>query len=72
MILAERLVFIEGYAHTENWDRAIMLTREAAEITPLMQPVLCSLWRRIEEDLGRDTIPNSISGTMWTELECTP
>jgi hypothetical protein len=44
----ERLPFIEGYAHTGRWERALELTREAGDITPLMQPVLCRLWQRIE------------------------
>ncbi len=45
---AERLPFIEGYAHTGNWSRALELSRESQDITPLMQPVLCRLWQRIE------------------------
>ena len=45
----ERVPFIEGYAHLGNWQRAQELTREASDITPLMQPVLCRLWQRIEE-----------------------
>lgn len=46
----ERVPFIEGYAHTANWLRALELSREAGSITPLMQPVLCRLWQRIERD----------------------
>ncbi len=44
----ERVPFIEGYAHTANWSRAQELTAEASSITPLMQPVLCRLWQRID------------------------
>jgi len=46
----ERLPFIEGYAHTGNWTRALEISQEAAAITPLMQPILCRLWQRIEQD----------------------
>ena len=44
---AERLVFIEGYAHTGAWERAEQLSAEVQGITPMMEPVLCHLWARI-------------------------
>jgi hypothetical protein len=44
---SERVPFIEGYAHQGNWSRAMELTNASAAVTPLMQPVLCSLWQRI-------------------------
>lgn len=44
---AERTPFIEGYAHVGNWKRATVLTQDALEINPLMQPMLCKLWERI-------------------------
>jgi hypothetical protein len=50
---AERLPFIEGFAHRENWSRAIELSEETRAITPAMQPVLCRLWQRI----ARETLP---------------
>ncbi len=49
----ERLVFIEGYARSGDWQRAAELTRQAADITPLMQPLLCRLWQRIADESGR-------------------
>lgn len=45
---AERLPFIEGYAHVENWPRALELTGESYQVTALMQAPLCRLWDRIE------------------------
>ncbi len=68
----ERLVFIEGYAHTAQWEKSINLTNEANAITPLMQPVLCKLWQRIERDLGSDTIPVDTLSTLQRDLNCTP
>lgn len=45
----ERFVFIEGYAHTADWDRALRLTREAYRISKeYVGPLLCNLWERIE------------------------
>jgi hypothetical protein len=49
----ERLPFIEGYAHTNQWGKAFDHTQDAERITPLMQPVLCRLWWRIRDE----TIP---------------
>lgn len=69
---AERLVFIEGYAHIMQWNKAQDLTYEAAAITPLMQPVLCRLWQRIERDLPSSSIPDGIIDALRSDLECTP
>lgn len=69
---AERLVFIEGYAHTDQWEKAVNLTIEANAITPLMQPVLCKLWQRIERDRSLDAVPDNILATLQAELNCTP
>jgi len=45
---AEQFVFIEGYANTGDWDRALELSDQAYEFLP--EPVgamLCQLWERI-------------------------
>ena len=44
---SERIPFIEAYAHVGRWQRALELSRESQQITPLMEPVLCNLWHRI-------------------------
>jgi hypothetical protein len=44
---AERMPFIEGYAHTGNWQRAVDLTADSFQVTPRMQVPLCELWERI-------------------------
>ena len=44
---SERLPFIEGYARSGHWQKAIDLTAEAYEINRLMQPMLCLTWQRI-------------------------
>jgi hypothetical protein len=44
---AERMPFIEGYAHVGRWAEAVQLTQESLAVTPLMQPPLCALWQRI-------------------------
>jgi hypothetical protein len=45
---AEQLVFIEGYAHVGQWDRAVELSERANEVSAeLVGPMLCRLWKRI-------------------------
>lgn len=61
----ERLPFIEGYAHTGDWPRARELTQESDGITPLMRPILCKLWQRIEQD-----VPGEEPRSVLDELEC--
>lgn len=47
---AERMLFIEAYAHTGNWQRALELTEETVRISDLMKPSLSVLWQRIESE----------------------
>jgi hypothetical protein len=56
----ERFVFIEGYAHAGDWDRALQLSRESYKVSrEFVGPPLCQLWKRIETEttsgLERDT-----------------
>ena len=46
----ERFPFIEAYAHTGNWARALELTRDSKEIAPLYAQLSCKLWGRIERE----------------------
>jgi len=45
----ERFVFIEGYAHTGNWDRAVELSTVSYKVSKdYVGPLLCKLWNRID------------------------
>ena len=45
----ERFVFIEGYANTGDWERALELSRESYRVSKnFVGPSLCWLWQRIE------------------------
>ena len=49
----ERFVFIEGYAHTGDWKRAIQLSKESYRVSKdYVGPLLCQLWSRIEAETG--------------------
>lgn len=48
---AERFVFIEGYAHVGDWERAIALSKESYDVSPeIVGEMLCRLWERVETE----------------------
>lgn len=44
---SERVPFIQGYAYTGQWDRAVKLTKETSKVDEYMKPMLCSIWENI-------------------------
>jgi hypothetical protein len=44
---AELVTYIEGYAHTGQWDRAAQLTNRAMSLSKRMDRMLCDAWERI-------------------------
>jgi len=45
----ERFVFVEGYAHTGDWERALKLSQESYRVSKnFVGPMLCWLWQRVE------------------------
>jgi hypothetical protein len=69
---SERLPFIEGYAHTGNWEQALDLSRQTAKITPVMNPVLCQLWKRLEQDTPAGDAREATMQAALNEFECKP
>jgi hypothetical protein len=67
---SERIPFIEGYAHTGNWQRAIELTKEAQEITPLFAPNLCRVWQRIDRTTEDKESKNKVMLEISNDLSC--
>jgi hypothetical protein len=62
---AEQMVFIEGYAHVGQWERAVELSERANEASPeLVGPMLCRLWKRI----GAETV-NGVESEASSESE---
>jgi hypothetical protein len=67
---SERLVFIEGYAHTGKWQQALELSRETRQVTAVMQPVLCRLWQRIDQNTSGGVDKDAVLQTAKEELQC--
>jgi hypothetical protein len=47
---SERLPFIESYAYTGQWKKALQLTDATHNVSALYDPMICALWRRIDQE----------------------
>ena len=48
--LSEYLPFIEAYARLNRWNDAKQLTLSTADTMPILEPALCGLWQRVNND----------------------
>jgi hypothetical protein len=69
----ERFVFIEGYAHTGDWDRALKLSKESYKVSKeYMAPLLCKLWKRIETGTAGSPDRNAAISEAMNLFACNP
>lgn len=69
----ERFVFIEGYAHMGEWEKAQELSLTSYRISKsYVGPMLCRLWDRIGRDVEMSEEEKSNMKEMRTKLECLP
>jgi hypothetical protein len=67
----ERFVFIEGYAHTGKWDRALKLSRESYQVSKeYVGPLLCRLWGRIESETDESTEKSDVLSEIESIFAC--
>ena len=67
----ERFVFIEGYAHTGQWEAARDQTLQAYEVSKLVVgPLLCRLWDRIERETAAEVDQASAVQEVRLVLKC--
>lgn len=67
---AERMPFIEGYAHAGRWQDAFDQTMIAAEVSPLTHLGLCGLWQRIDRQTPPSDEHNSTMAAVFEKLQC--
>jgi hypothetical protein len=68
----ERFVFIEGDAHTGNWDRALKLSKESYKVSKdYVGPLLCKLWKRIETETADSPEKSAALSQFQNMVECT-
>jgi hypothetical protein len=49
----EYLPFIEAYVRSEDWEKAVVLNRQANHASPEMESALCPFWQRLDQELPR-------------------
>jgi hypothetical protein len=58
----ERFVFIEGYAHAGDWERAVELSRISYRVSKdYVAPLLCKLWSRIDSETTQSPENDALS-----------
>ncbi len=66
----EYLAFIEGFAHTGDWQAAEQMTYTAEGLTRVMAPSLCATWQRIEADTQPSAARQATLGRLNEALQC--
>ena len=58
----ERFVFIEGYAHAGQWERALELSKASYRVSKdYVGPLLCRLWERVETETAEGPESDALS-----------
>jgi hypothetical protein len=69
----ERFVFIEGYAHAGDWDRALQLSNESFKFSKrFVGPLLCRLWKRIETETTEGVERTEAISQALNQFACNP
>jgi hypothetical protein len=69
----ERFVFIEGYAHAGDWDRALKLSRESYRVSKeYVGPLLCRLWERMETETASSEERSEALEEVQSMFACNP
>ena len=66
----ERFPFIEAYAHTGDYRKALELSQKTIEISSLYSDMLCVLWNRIGKSTDTPSFPEEIHGFLNDQLHC--
>jgi hypothetical protein len=51
---SEGVLFIQGYAYTDQWTNAVKLSKDLTRINVEVRPMVCSIW----EDIANNTEPS--------------
>ena len=69
----ERFVFIEGYAHTGNWGKAVELSMSSYKVSKnYVGPPMCKLWDRIARETENNPERKVTLDVVQSKLECLP
>ncbi len=69
----ERFVFIEGYAHTTDWEKAVELSLTSHQVSKkYLAPLLCKLWDRIARETESTPEQKLALDEVRNKFECPP
>ncbi|MCC7117527.1 MAG: hypothetical protein IT310_03290 [Anaerolineales bacterium] len=69
----ERFVFIEGYAHTGNWEKAVEYSLDSYRVSKAyMRPLVCKLWERIARETESAPAQANAISEIQKKAECVP
>jgi len=69
----ERFVFIEAYAHTGEWEKALEYSEVSYRVSKnLVGPLLCRLWERIDNDVPASPVKDDFVTQAKTLFVCNP
>ncbi len=62
--------FILAMANEQKWDSARQLTEKAAKLSPELEPYLCSLWQRIDDETSQSADREAADKAVRFEFKC--
>jgi hypothetical protein len=69
----ERFVYIEGYAHAADWQKALKLSIDSYKVSKdYVGPPLCKLWNRIARETQSSAERKVTLDTVQNKFECLP
>jgi len=69
----ERFVFIEGYAHTTDWKKAVELSQNSYKVSKnYVGPLLCNLWNRIARETESTSEQMLALDQVQSKFKCLP
>ncbi len=69
----ERFVYIEGYAHVGDWQKAVEYSIDSYKVSKkYVGPLLCKLWQRIERETTSSAEQRAALTEAYTVFECSP
>jgi len=69
----ERFVFVEGYSHVGEWDKALEYAQVSYKVSKnYVGPLLCSLWERIDRDVPSSPEKDAALVQAKTLFVCNP
>jgi len=70
---SERFVFIEGYAHVDDWTKAVNTSIQSHRVSPnYVDPMLCKLWQRIDSATTASDAKTAALTEVRMKFSCTP